>query len=44
MKNQKTNEILTLVAVLCHNVPNNIHKTNNNLKVHALVTKQKIKS
>ena len=29
------------MPVFCYNAPNNIHKTNNNHKVSALVTKQK---
>ena len=42
-KNEKTGEISILTVVFCHNVPNNIHKTNSNHKVHALVTKSKKK-
>ena len=34
MKDKKwKSEISTLVAVCCHNVPDNTHKTNNGLKV-----------
>ena len=38
---KKTNEILIFMAVFCHNSPNNTHKTDNNRKAHALVTKRK---
>ena len=43
MKNGRISEISTLVAIFCHSAPNNTHKANNNLKVHALVIKQKKK-
>ena len=38
-KKGKISEISNLLAVFCHNVPNNTHKINNNR--HALVIKQK---
>ena len=41
MKSENIGDISTLVAVFCHNAPKNTHKTNNNLKVHAGVIKQK---
>ena len=31
------------MPVFCYNAPNNTHKTNNNHKVSALITKQKKK-
>ena len=42
-KNEKIREMLTLVAIFCYNASNNIHKTNNNHKVHVLVTKKRKK-
>lgn len=38
-KNEKVSEISTLVAAFCHNALSNTHKTNNNYKVLALITK-----
>ena len=41
MKNEKINKSSILVAVFYYNISNITHKTNKNLKIHALVTKQK---
>ena len=40
-RKKKLSEVETLVAVICQNVPKYTRKTNNDLKLHALVTKQK---
>ena len=41
MKNEKINKSSILVAVFYYNISNTTDKTNKNLKIHALVTKQK---
>ena len=41
MKNEKINKSSILLAVFYYNISNITHKTNKNLKIHALVTKQK---
>ena len=40
-RKKKLSEVETLVAVICQNVPKYTRKTNNDLKLNALVTKQK---
>ena len=40
-RKKKLSEVETLVAVICQNVPKYTRKTNNDLKLHALVKKKK---